>query len=484
MRGMSWMALNTIVSRAVVFLSQLALGYLLGAADFGLYALALSVTAALGGVRNGGTVQLMTAQGLRYRARLALHSQYALAMNTVALAVILLLAWLARTTKGIDALGWLVAAIGLSFPLGTPASVYRTELAILGRFRDLAVLNTVSTVLWQIEVIGLAALGFGAYSLALPMVLQSVTDGLMGWHYLRHWPLRGPRLTLRQFLATLRETRWIMVGLVMLALGLAGPYFVAGLFTDPTTVGLFFFGFQLAFTLFTLLNNSIETVLPPMLARLNGDPEGQAATTLQMLRILVVVSLPLAGAIALGAHAAVHLLWAGRWDRTAPVVSVVVWSLPAWIGFQIVRALLEARGLWMARLVVLTIYGLGSCTVVAVAAAHAHDLGAMALALSAFYVVFGLALLAVLPALVSVTMSEVLAVLIKPLAVGGMCAWLGLVAARGLPSNSGEIAHGVAAVLAFGLVAAAANGIWFRAEWRGAIGTLFAGRMAAAKSAA
>jgi hypothetical protein len=99
-------------------------------------------------------------------------------------------------------------------------------------------------------------------------------------------------------------------------------------------------------------------------------------------------------------------------------------------------------------------------------------------------VVFGLALLAVLPTLVGVTMFEVLGVLLKPLAVGGMCAGLGLFAARGLAASSGELARGVVAVLVFGLIAAVSNWIWFRAEWRGAVGTLFAGRMVAAKSAA
>jgi lipopolysaccharide exporter len=477
MRGMSWMAINTIVSRLAVFLSQLVLGYLLNPADFGLYALALSVTASLGGVRNGGTVQLLTARGLKYRQNLALYSQYALALNTAALVVLGVLAWLASAAKQIDALGWLVVAIGLSFPLGTPASVYRTELSILGRFRELAILSTASTVLWQIEVIGLAALGCGAYSLAIPMVLQSVFDGLMGWHYLRHWPLHGRLITLRELIEILRETRWIMAGLVMLALGLAGPYFVAGLFTDPTTVGLFFFGFQLAFTLFTLLNASIEAVLPPMLARLNGEPQQQAATTLQMLRILVVVSLPLAGAVAIGAHLAVHLLWAGRWDRSAPVVSIMVCSLPAWIGFQIVRALLEARGRWIVRLVTLAVFGVGSCTVVAIAATGTRDLVAMAAALSGFYVLFGLGVLCMLPSLVGVAVHEVFGVLVKPLAACALCALLGLAAARTLPSSADAMLAEVAALLVYSVTAATANWWWFRTEWRAALGTFLGARV-------
>jgi O-antigen/teichoic acid export membrane protein len=476
MRGMSWMALNTILARAVVFLSQLVLGYLLSPADFGLYALALSVSAALSGLRNGGTVQLMTAEGVGYRAQLAEQSRYALAVNGIVFVALLLLAWPAGTTKGIPTLGWLVAAIALSFPLGTFASVYRTELAILGRFRELAVLNAVSTVLWQLEVIGLAALGFGVYSLVVPMVLQGVVEGVIGWHYLGHWPLRGPTLTTRQFLALFRRTGWIMLGLVMFWVGLAGPYYVAGLFADPATVGFFFFGFQLAYTLFTLFNNSIETVLPPVLALLNADPAAQTHTTRQMLRTLMVVSIPLAGAVVLGAHAAVHLLWAGRWDRSVPVVIAVVLSLPGWLGFQIVRALLEARGRWVARLVILSVYGFGSCAAVAFAARLTHDLGDMARALAAFYAVFGLVLLTMLPALLGVAAREIASLLFRPLALGVLCAGLGLAAARGLPAGTGDLAREMAALFVFCVVAAAANWIWFRSEWREAVGTLLGSR--------
>jgi hypothetical protein len=200
-----------------------------------------------------------------------------------------------------------------------------------------------------------------------------------------------------------------------------------------------------------------------------------------MLRILITVSLPLAGAVALGAHALVHLVWVGRWDRSAPVVSVIVWSLPAWIGFQIVRALLEARGLWAPRLVILGIYGLGSCAVVAIAAATTHGLDELALALSAFYVAFGLALLAMLPALIGVSLREVVGVLVKPLVACACCALLGLAVTRTAWGGSGSILADATGVLVFAAAGAVTNWLWFQAEWRSALGTFVTARAGGAQ---
>jgi O-antigen/teichoic acid export membrane protein len=470
--GMSWMTLNTIVSRVIVLLSQLLLGYLLNPTDFGVYALALSVTNSLSAVRNGGTSQLMITRGIEYERTLVPVTQYSLIFNVAALLILFAVAPLASAAKKISDIGWLIIAIALSFPIGTFATVFRTELSIQGRFREVAILNALSTGLWQLEAIVLAALGFGAYSFAIPMVLQSVVDGILGWRYVRNWPLRGPMIGWAQFLALFRETRWIMLGLVMLSLGLSGHFFAAGLFVDPATVGTFFFGFQLAYTLFIILNNSIETVLPPMLAHLNEHRDQQSRTTIDMLRMLMIVSLPMAGAVALSAHAAIHLLWHGKWDQSAGVVSIMVVSIPAWVGIAIVRAVLEARGLWMLRLGLLSIYGIGTFVVVA-AAATTKNLNVISGCLSAFYVVYSLALLALLPLLTGAALADVLGAFVMPLVVCVVCAAIAWFSIHALPVKMPEILRGLFETLAFSLGALVCNWILFRKVWVSALGMLY-----------
>lgn len=466
------MVLNTVAARGIVLASQLVLGYLLSPTDFGLYALALSISNSVWALRNGGTAQVMIQRGLYYRESLAQVTQYSLIVNFIGLAILLAVAPLASAANKMSDLGLLIIAIGLSFPMGTFGTVFRTELSIMGRFKELAILNTLSTGLWQIEVVALAALKFGAYSFAIPMVLQSILDGVLGWLYVRRSPLRGRLIRWPEFVELFRETRWIMLGLAALSLGWTGHYFAAGLFLDPAAVGVFFFGFQLAFTFFTIFNNGIDPVLPAALAHLNGQRDRQARTTMDMLQLLMIVSLPLTGVAALCAPTAIHLLWGGRWDNSAGVVSITVLSVPAWVGIAIVRAVLEARGMWLERLGLLGVYGIGTCVVVGAAAAT-HDLTVISVSLSAFYVIYCAALLATLPHLTGLSLPTVIGACLKPLAVCLGCALPGYFVRRTLPAAASEYLGGSLGALVFVFAAFISNWILFGKVWRSALAILF-----------
>jgi hypothetical protein len=256
---------------------------------------------------------------------------------------------------------------------------------------------------------------------------------------------------------------------------LTGHYFAAGLFIDPAEVGVFFFGFQLAYTFFIILNNAIEAVLPPMLAHLNDQPRQQAQTMMDMLKMLMIVSLPMAAAVSLSAHSAIHLLWNGRWDRSANVVSIMALSVPAWIGIAIVRAVLEARGMWVARLVLLSIYGIGTFAVVAAAAAT-RSIETISACLSAFYVIYGAVLLATLPALTGAVLSDVIGAFVKPLAVCIACALLAYLSIQALPSTSPKTLRGILEAVAFCLGAVVSNRILFGKVWGSVLSILFHGR--------
>jgi O-antigen/teichoic acid export membrane protein len=470
--GMSLLVLTSVAARAIVLVAQLILGYLLSPTDFGLYALALSISNSVWALRNGGTAQVMIQRGLHYREGLSEVTQYSLIVNIIALVILLAVAPLAGAANKMSDIGWLIIAIGLSFPMGTFGTVFRTELSIMGRFKQLAFLNTLSVGLWQLEVVILAAFGFGAYSFAIPMVLQSIIDGVLGWLYVRRWPLRGPLIRWPEFASLFRETRWIMLGLATMSLGLTGHYFAAGLFLDPATVGVFFFGFQLAFTFFTILNNGIDPVLPAALAHLNAEPQQQSRTTMDMLEMLMTVSLPLTGALALCAPTAIHLLWHGRWDRSAGVVSITALSIPAWVGIAIVRAVLEARGMWLERLGLLAIYGIGTFVVVAAAAAT-HDLTVISACLSAFYAIYSVVLLAALPALTGVPLWNVMGAFLKPLVLCVGCALLACLSQQTLPAASSETLKGLLGALVFALGALITNWLLFGKVWKSALAMLF-----------
>src|SRR5262249_43641374 len=158
-----------------------------------------------------------------------------------------------------------------------------------------------STVVWQIQTVVMALAGCGPYSYVVPMIFQGLFEGVLGYWYVRQWPMTRDLLGWRPFLALLRETRWVMLGAAMLSLALSGHYFVVGLFHGAHIVGLYFFAFQIVQTVTVLLNNSVEAVLPAVLAKENTQRELQSGTALHSLAFLLIVSLPLSGALAVSA---------------------------------------------------------------------------------------------------------------------------------------------------------------------------------------
>jgi hypothetical protein len=243
------------------------------------------------------------------------------------------------------------------------------------------------------------------------------------------------------------------------------------MFTDAATVGIFFFGFQLANTVFVLINNAIEAVLPATLAELNADPGAQSRSVMDMYGMLMIVSLPLAGALMVGAFPAVHWLWSGKWDASATVIAIMAASLPAWFIVAVVRAALEARGLWLSRFWLLAVYGIG--TVVSVgAAAVTNNVDIIASALTAFYLVFGVISLLWLKALAGVSYGEILGPVARPLCATSGCVLAAFWSTRLLPATTSAPLVALFEAGSYSLLALATNGTIFNSQWRAALGLL------------
>ena len=296
------------------------------------------------------------------------------------------------------------------------------------------------------------------------MATQGVIESAIGWYYLRHWPMRGSCISWKQVVELFRETRWVMIGGAMLSLGLTGHYFVIGLISDAQTVGLFFFAFQMVMMVFVILNNAVENVLPAMLATLNENPQRRSVVGLNMLRLLLGITFPLAGTIAVAAPTAIRLIWHGKWDASAGAISVLAFCIPAWIVIAVVRAVYEARGMWVHRLSLLTVYGIGGILAAAIGARNG-DARVVGLYVTGFYALFAAGLGLIMPGILQSTRREVTQALLPPALACALCLLtaLGAAAAFSRPNDSGL--SGVAATATFAVVAAILNVMFFRPTW-------------------
>jgi O-antigen/teichoic acid export membrane protein len=409
--GASWMFASTTLSRAIAVLGQIGIGWLLKPADFGVWALALSMSTAVMALRNGGTTQLLVQRGPEFASQARFFLRYSLLFNTLAAAVLVGLSvpYLLKHS----AVGFALLGIAVSVPLATPAMLYRAKLTIDGRFSCLALINFGSSTLWQVSVFALALAGFGATSFACAPILQTTFETLAGRRAVGRLPPGSGSRPWGDYVGLFRQSSWVMLSAAVLSLGTTGDYFAVGMLTDLTTVGIYYFGFQTVVTLSMPIYAGLESVLPTLLVKLREDPQRQTAALARAMRAIVGTAVPLAITFALAAPMIVHLLWHGKWDVAIRPTQILAACVPAWLIIHSVRALLEARGYWRLRFALLALNGVGGITAAGVGT-YFGGVANITLTVSVFYVSFGLLLLLALRKL-GLTGRDISGIALQPL---------------------------------------------------------------------
>ena len=386
--GMLWVAGSAVVGRVASFGSQLVLGWLLSPEDFALYAIAVSVTALLWGIKNGGLREVLTQRGSEYDALAPAAWRIALGCNLfLALALVALSPLLARiyAAPGLPPLIWIMA---LFLVLNTPATILLAKMSIDMRFASLGKISSLSMTLRHLCAIALALLGCGAASFLLPLFVVAAFDGGAYFWALRSWPRGGlpVREVLRQ---TLPAARWVMFGTLAATLLEQGDYLTLGLLQDKHTLGLYFFGFQLSVALESLFVTGLRSVMLPAFTRLADQPQRQGAAFVRACGLLSFLSAPACLGMAVVAGPLIHLLWGGKWDAAAPVFQLMLVSQFARLLAPLSLALAESRGNWRLRSLLMAADGLGLVASAALGAA-CGGLFAVALWVSGYRILSGL----------------------------------------------------------------------------------------------
>ena len=459
--GATWMVVSSTAGRVVALLGQVAIGWLLKPEDFGAWALALAMSSAVMSLRNGGTTQILIQRGHSYAAEADFFLRYSLAFNLTVMTVLFGLS-LSYLRSG-SPVGLALLGIGLSVPLATPAMMSRAKLTIDGEFRVLAAISFGAGLTWQVSVLIFAASGFGAASFACAPVLQALFEWVAGRYAAGSLPRASTQRSYTDYYSLFRQSGWIMLSAAVLSLATTGPYFAIGTLTDLRTVGIYYFGYQTVVALAMPAYNGIESVLPSMLVRLNDTPRRQMAALARAIRMMMIASVPLSLAFALAAPLVIRLLWHGKWNMAIGATQTLAACVPAWLVLHCVRALLEARGLWRLRFLLLAGNGFGGIAAAAIGTWFG-SVESIALSVSSFYVLFGLMLLLSLRRL-GLLADEIVGITVKPVVLNG-AALLGTFAATRYTFVLSDVPHTVLRIAIFLTLAAVANGLLCRDDWR------------------
>ncbi|MES1195333.1 MAG: oligosaccharide flippase family protein [Steroidobacter sp.] len=464
LRGITWNVVVIGLTRVLSLAGQVVLGWLLIPEQFGVYALAVSLSAFATILRSGGIQQVAVQRGADILDKSPLYYRYALAFNCITAVLLLCIAMPYFIRR--SAIALILAGMAISIPLATAGTLYKVHLTVSHRFREISLITFWSALIWQTGVVVLAMLGLGAASFALPPVLQSIYESYAYKKRSRQlgFAIAHGQAEKKDYLRLLYSTQWIMLSSAMLSLATTGDYFAVGMLTDAATVGVYFFSFQLIAAISIPMTSAFESVLPALLTRQAADHDRQTSAYIRLLRQVLVVTLPLALLVSVSLPLVMRWLWQDRWEAAIVPAQWIAMCIPAWLVVTIVRSVLESKGMWRLRFAMITFYGIGGISAAAIGTLF-HDVRYIAAAVTMFYVLFAIvSLIFLMP--VQVSMRRLAGNLLPPLGLN-LLLWLcaGRMTQIVAVGKSNELRY-LLVIGVLTLMLAITNGIFFRNEWR------------------
>lgn len=390
-------------------------GTVLSKQDFALYAIALAWGEIFGFMQGGGLHRFLLQRARSFDNLYAPVLGLSFAINGVWFLILAALAPFVAHAYDAEAVTMLIILFGLSIPAGTIALLLRAHLMVNLRFAALSRLSIYSALIRGGGIILLALAGFGPLSFVLPVIAVALFESV---YLVRKRPLSWrasfPRRRLLRALA--KPLLWIMASSLAMALMTNGDYLVIGALKDKTTVGVYFFGFQLTVAVISMFTRTLRSVFIPSFVALSDNRERQERAFLRSLEGGAVMLFFIFFAVAAVAEPVVGWVWSGKWDASVPVIQIIAIASLARVVSPLTQSLLEARGAWRTVAVMSWVEGLGLMASAAIGA-FLGGLLEIALAVGAYMMLVGILYLFVICRHTSLPLTAVGKAVLGPYAI-------------------------------------------------------------------
>jgi O-antigen/teichoic acid export membrane protein len=318
-----------VVGRLSSLLCQLIVGYYLTDTQIGAFAFALGVTGITGLLRGGGDTQEFLS--MRPEA-FAMHASRIFWWGVIfwitgavltgvmaALSETLSQRWSKFGTPELSACLWM---LGLRQFLTPFAQVFRMSLGADLRFGFLSKVDTATALVRILVTVIAARMGLGAMALAGPLVIQMFMEivlcapvaGLSRSHF---------RWVGLSFVQTAKQMRWPLVVSVLSMVNTQLGFLVAGLVASISSLGLFYFAFQLANAPRLLVVQSVQSITGPLVARSREDTQAGLGLVKTIYRAAFLFFPLITGSTAAFFPLFNQLVWADRWGLAIESVAVL-----------------------------------------------------------------------------------------------------------------------------------------------------------------
>lgn len=333
----------SIAAKGFGFCAQLALAWLLTRQQFGIFAIAVSLSVLLSVIRDGGLPAILVQRSRRFDEFGGPVFWLMLLINTLTALVIIACARPAAAVYHEPELTSVIVLFALNIPLCVPASVLTLRLSTELRFRQLGIIQFISAMQRNVLLLAFAWAGFGARSFILPQLIGNLTDAAMLYCVTRYAPWKQPpRWVLWRPL--LSSGKWTVLGTFATAFGNNGAYFVLGRILESETVGVFFFAFQIVMQLGALLSDNLYRILFAAFVQIGRDSVRMRAAVQRSLQVVMFVGALVSLSIAAVFAPMQQLLWHGKWAAATGAVRILAAAWPLLAVSGVLRALQSAQG--------------------------------------------------------------------------------------------------------------------------------------------
>ncbi|OYP37322.1 oligosaccharide flippase family protein [Rhodopirellula sp. MGV] len=385
-RGIGWISVASILAKLMALAAQLVYARLLSPDEYGLFALASSITAVLSVLQQGGVSQILISRPKAVSRLLGPGLTASICLGTLAAALLLASTPVLVRVFGEPRLPYVLPFFAVSIVFASICSPATACIQSKMNYQRLSMIEVVNSLVKAGLGICLVVSGFGVYSLLLPVPVVA------GFYAIQSWRACGEKFRIS---FSPRLIRAIVVAGAPTALAQLifmttwhGDYVIVRLFTDSTSLGIYFLAFSLSIQIFSLTSNNITRVLFAGLSQLSKEPVRQTAAFFRAARELALIAFPASFLQIVIAYPAVEIGFNENYQGIAPIIQILSFGLAFRCVGSPAGALLQAQRRFNRLLLISVVYAVLFLSAVAVCASQFGILGA-AFGATAYFMFLG-----------------------------------------------------------------------------------------------
>lgn len=355
--GMQWMMSGNGIQTLLRAGLMVVLARLITPEEFGVVAAALVVVSFSNIISQLGVGQAMVQRPVLTERHVRTGFVFSLATGALFFAVVWLGADAIAALFAMPALVPVLRVLSFSFLLMGPSTTAQMLLQRELRFRRLAYIETMSFLIgYAVVAVVLAWLGMGAMALAIAhlvrVVLRGVAFIVAQPHPIR--PLFDPKAARELFTFGTGFT----LGKFFNFIALQGDYFVVGRMMGSAALGIYSRAYELMVMPATLFGRVIDTVLFPVMSKVQEEPARLGNGFRRGLSFVALVTMPTGLVMTMLAPELVLVLLGDAWlDAVVPLRVLAIGTFCR-TSYKVSESVMRATGAVYARAAVQVIYAL------------------------------------------------------------------------------------------------------------------------------